>query len=100
MGSRYVTCFINYVVCALVSNIGTPLSYKDALTGANSTLWMKVIDDELHSPYLQGTWTPMDRTKLIIPNLLTTKWIFKLKDDECNITKYKTRLAAKGYKQA
>ena len=40
---------LNYVECALVSTNGTPLSYKDALTDQNSTLWKKAFDEELQT---------------------------------------------------
>ena len=91
---------LNFVNRALVHCNGTPMTYNDALTDVNSIYWKKEIDDELNSLEQLGTWTVVDATDLSIPNLLTTKWVFKLKeDDEGNIIKYKARLVAKGYKQ-
>ena len=72
---------LNYVDCALVHSNGTAMTYNDASTYVISTFWKKAMYDEPHSLEQLGAWTVVDATNLTIPNLLTPKWVFKLKED-------------------
>ena len=91
---------VDYVEHALLSVNFTPTSYKDAIHDTNSTLWIKAINEELRALESLNTWTIIDGLAVHPHNILSTKWVFKLKEDENGIvTKYKARLVVKGYEQ-
>lgn len=56
------------------------------------------MEEELSTLHSQGTWSlvplPVNR------NLVGCKWVFKIKRDiDVNISRYKARLAVKGFNQ-
>ena len=77
---------------------GEPSNYEEAMAGPNSNKWLEAMKFEIGSMYENKVWTltdlPVDR------QAIENKWIFKKKTDaDGNITVYKARLFAKGFRQ-
>lgn len=76
----------------------TPLTVVEALTGPDKLLWKPSIEAEVK------VYTSLDCLKPI-PSLppgkksMKLKVVFKIKRDQLNQVKYKTRIALKGYSQ-
>ena len=47
----------------------------------NSILWIKAMDDELKSFESLKTWTVVDPSQYNPSNILSSKWVFKVKED-------------------
>ena len=75
---------------------GEPTTYKEAHASPDSELWIKAMTDELESLQTLGTWVvcPKPENRKVIG----CKWVYRIKTDaNGNVTRYKTRLVAKGY---
>ena len=75
-----------------------PHSYKEATKCADWRKWLIAIDEELCALIANGTWEyckkPYDR------NIVTSKWVFKVKYTASNLVdRYKARLVARGFTQ-
>ena len=70
-----------------------PQNYVEALSGSNANKWKIAIDNEFAAHKRNGTWELVPKPPNV--NEITTKWIFKIKDD----TLYKARLVARGFVQ-
>ena len=85
----------------LVLDVPEPLSFSAALRGPHADEWKAAVMSELSSHRRNGTWTPVEGSKL--PNNrapLPAKWVFKVKyDEDGNISRFKARLVAKGFRQ-
>ncbi len=83
------------VLCILSSNVDNegpdePASLKEAMARHNWPEWKKTVEIEYNSLIENGTW------KIVSPpkeaNVITGKWVFKLKKDRfSNILRYKAR---------
>jgi hypothetical protein len=75
-----------------------PMTYEEALAGADADLWRKAMDEEMTSLLENGTW---ELGKLPEgAKALPMKWVYKIKRDaQENVERYKARLVAKGYLQ-
>ena len=86
---------------ALVSIAPELLTFTTATEGEDSKLWLKAIDSEMESLYTNQTWILVPRSEA--RNLLSCKWLFKIKDvvndDGTNGVKYKARLVTRGFEQ-
>src|SRR3954462_8510817 len=75
-----------------------PPSYKEALEGPESKKWLEAMKSEIDSMYTNKVWTLVD-----IPEdrkAVENKWIFKKKSDaDGNVSVYKDRLVAKGFRR-
>ena len=75
-----------------------PQTYKEAVTGPESTEWLKAIQEEYNSLIENVTWVAAD-----LPpgrKALTTKWVLKRKlGPQGEITRYKARMVARGFQQ-
>ena len=77
---------------------GEPTSYEEAMVGPDSNKWLGAMKSEKWSMYENQVWTLVE-----LPNdrkAVENKWIFKKKTDaDGNVTVYKARLIAKGFRQ-
>src|ERR1041385_2549645 len=79
-------------------NLTNLTNYKEAMEGPESEKGLEAMKSEIDSMYANKVWTlvdiPEDRKAVEI------KWIFKKNiDTDGNISGYKTRLVAKGFRQ-
>ena len=76
-----------------------PKKFNEAINSNEKKEWLTAIKNELDNLYANKIMTFTKR----IPkntNIISSKWVFTVKRDENNnITKYKARLVARGYKQ-
>ena len=85
---------------ALLSN-HVPLTFAQATSGTDAAFWKPGIDAERDAHRRNGTWylVPPSQAK----NVLTSKWIFNVKDlpdsDGIFTQKAKARLVARGFQQ-
>jgi hypothetical protein len=76
----------------------TPNSFDEAVHGKDSRQWKLAIDNQLQSLEANHTWDVVDKPANI--NLISTKWVFKIKRlPNGQIDKYKARLCARGFTQ-
>ena len=77
---------------------GEPSNYEEEMMGLDSNKWLEAMQSEIESMYENKIWTLTD-----LPDdwrAIENKWIFKKKTDaDGNVTIYKGRLVAKGYRQ-
>ncbi|GJQ70485.1 hypothetical protein Trydic_g22897 [Trypoxylus dichotomus] len=73
----------------------TFLTYQEAINGPEKNQWMEAIREEKESLYKNQTWIYVDENEVSHRRFLTSKWIFKIKDDD----KYKARLVIRGCQQ-
>jgi hypothetical protein len=73
-------------------------SFEEAVHGRESRKWKLAIEDQLRSLEANHTWKVIDKPKDM--NLISTKWVFKIKMlPNGQINKYKARLCARGFSQ-
>lgn len=70
----------------------TMLCYKDAVSDED---WLQAIKEEKESLNENKTWSYVDMSEAGKDKILSTKWIFKVKDDG----RYKARLVVRGFEQ-
>jgi hypothetical protein len=76
-----------------------PVSNAEAMRRADAAKWITAMEEEKSAFFTNGTWeiVPTHHTW----NLLSSKWVFKIKVDEKGvITRYRARLVAKGFLQS
>ena len=75
-----------------------PKNYEEAMMSPDSAKWLEAMKSEMGSMYENKVWTLVD-----LPDdrqAIENKWIFKNKTDaHGNVTVYKARLIAKGFRQ-
>ncbi|KAK1609635.1 hypothetical protein QYE76_033308 [Lolium multiflorum] len=80
------------------NNDEDPATYEEAMMSPDSNKWQETMKSEMGSMYDNKVWTLVD-----LPDsrkAVENKWIFKRKTDaDGNITVYKARLIAKGFRQ-
>jgi hypothetical protein len=85
------------IVNAIVEN-DDPATYDEVMMSPNSNKWHEAMKSEMESMYENQVWTLVE-----LPNdrkAVENKWIFKKKTDaDGNVTVYKARLIAKGFRQ-
>jgi hypothetical protein len=78
-----------------------PITYQEALSRPDASLWQQAITSELNSLKANDTWSIMSYHQ--IPDgrqPIGCKWVFKRKlNSDRSIARYKARLVAKGYAQ-
>jgi hypothetical protein len=78
--------------------VPTPSTYIEAISSKYQRQWSIAIKEQLNSLAANNTWTEVDKPKGI--NLVTPKWVFKVKRlPNGQIDKYKARLVARGFTQ-
>ena len=77
---------------------GEPTNYEEAMMIPDSDKWLEAMKSEIGSMYENKVWTLVD-----LPDdrqAIENKWIFKKKTDaDGNVTIYKARLVATGFRQ-
>ena len=75
-----------------------PTNYEEAMMSPDSTKWLEAMKSEMGSMYENKVWTLVD-----LPDdrqAIENKWILKKKTDaHGNVTVYKARLVANGFRQ-
>ena len=84
-----------------VNNDNAPNSYKEARAHPHAAGWMQACDEEMTNLRKLGCWTVIPRSTLPPHTLVRgTRWTFRYKlDSHGNLTRYRSRLVAKGYSQ-
>lgn len=73
-----------------------PGTYKEAMQRSDACQWEEAVKQELDTLKANNTWTVC-----AVPekqNIISSKWIFKIKKVD-NIIQYKARLVARGFEQ-
>lgn len=71
------------------------LTYQEAVNSTEKDKWLHAIDEEKASLEKNNTWNYINQNEVQEHNVLTSKWVFKIKDDG----KYKARLVIRGFEQ-
>lgn len=71
------------------------MSYDEATTGVDKEKWTEAISEEINSLKRNNTWTCVDEKETNGEKILSSKWVFKIKDDG----RYKARLVIRGCEQ-
>ena len=71
------------------------MTYEECIKDKNKDRWMEAINEEKKSLAENHTWKLVDEEKAAGKEALTSKWIFKIKDDG----RYKARLVVRGCQQ-
>lgn len=71
------------------------LTYQEAVQGEDKEKWLQAIEEEKRSLSENDTWIYVDKNIVKDKKVLTSKWVFKVKDDG----KYKARLVIRGFEQ-
>ncbi|KAF0733504.1 hypothetical protein Ae201684_009741 [Aphanomyces euteiches] len=84
---------------ALIATITKdPKTVREALSGPNAAKWTAAMKAEIDSLIANGTW-------MLVPkppgtNIVSNKWVFKIKYDSLGaVEKFKARLVARGFSQ-
>lgn len=72
------------------------MTYQEATTGPEKEQWKRAIQQEKDSLKKNNTWKIVDRTEAENRKILSSKWVFKRKD---NGQKHKARLVIRGCEQ-
>ena len=88
----------NHVLEVMLLDHDEPTNYEEAMMSLDSMKWLEAMKSKMGSMYENKVWTlvylPDDR------QAIENKWIFKKKTDtDGNVTVYKARLIAKGFRQ-
>ena len=76
----------------------TPSTFQEAVNSVDRRHWRFAMDSEFESLLDAQTWTLVDKKEA--PNIISGKWVFKIKKDENgNIERYKARWVARGFTQ-
>lgn len=80
----------------VVSKMSEPTTYKEAMGRKDASKWKEAIKKELQTLNDNNTWTFCEAP--VSENIISTKWVFKLKGNSKD--QYKARLVARGFEQA
>ena len=72
-----------------------PQSYTDAISGEDSVKWRAAMEEEMNAMHTNNVWT-LVQPPSNSPNVVSTKWVFKIKENDT----YKARFIARGFSQA
>ena len=88
----------NLVLEVMLVDHDEPTKYEEAMMSPTSAKWLEAMKSKMGSMYENKVWTLVD-----LPDdrqAIENKWIFKKKTDtDDNVTIYKSRLVAKGFRQ-
>lgn len=94
---RNPTSFPDYVTYLTMTDENDPVTVHEALSRKDCKLWKAAIQEELDALHKNNTWL------LVKPaqgaNVVDSKWIFRIKKEAGNKTRYKARLVARGFSQ-
>lgn len=79
-----------------------PVNFREAMTEKDSKNWWIAVKEELNSMKKNEVWELVDRPQKDCtskrPNIIDSKWIFKIKTEKDGGKKYKARLVIRGFK--
>ena len=82
----------------LVVDQDEPTTYEEAISSPDSEKWLEAMRSEMESMYTNKVWTLIEPPEGIKP--IGCKWVFKKKTDmDGNVSTFKGRLVAKGFRQ-
>lgn len=77
-----------------------PSSYNEAMTCKDNCLWRIAVEEQLQALIANGTWELVKRPSSKDVNVITSKWVFKVKYTSSGlIDRHKARLVARGFTQ-
>ena len=81
----------------LIVDEGEPESFKEVESHKDKDCWIKAMQKEMNSLWKNDTYelTELPKGRKALKN----KWVFKLKNDNEKLLKYKARLVVKGFGQ-
>jgi hypothetical protein len=83
---------------AVNSDAGTPKNFKEAYYGEDSKKWKPSMLREMMNFMKRDAWEKIVQTSLPKGQRpLKVKWVYKIKDEEKEEAKYKSRIVIKGY---
>lgn len=71
------------------------MTFNEALSNENKEKWLDAINEERQSIIKNNTWTYVNREAARGRKILSSKWVFKIKDNG----RYRARLCARGFEQ-
>lgn len=91
--------YMDDTLLACILDEDDPVSYDEAMSSENKAKWTEAIESEIKALEENDTWIVEKN-----PNnaeVIDSKWVFKGKKDEAgNISRFKARLVARGFKQS
>lgn len=76
-----------------------PTTYHEAMESKYASKWKEAIDEEMRALIENDTWKLVEKPDKC--EIIDSKWVFKIKKDkEGEISKFKCRLVARGFKQS
>ena len=92
---------IHYVFnAALSSDPGEPKSIGEALQSKNRMQWIQAIRKEIENFLTRKAWKKVTKTALAPGQRpISTKWVFKVKNEQDGSVRYKGRLCVRGFVQ-
>lgn len=89
---------VNFNRMALLGEFcDTPTSYSDAKESTQWQYWNKAIEEELNALKEHNTWQLVKKEK--DQEIISNRWVFKIKENEEGEKVYKARLVARGFEQ-
>jgi len=85
---------------ALSSDPGEPKSIGEALRNANRKKWIEAIRKEIENFLTRKAWRKV-KANVLAPGQrpISTKWVFKIKNEQDGSLRYKARLCIRGFVQ-
>ena len=88
----------NPILDVMLLDHDEPTNYEEVMMSPDSVKWLEAIKYEMGSIYENKVWTLIDLSN--DRQAIENKWIFKKKTDaDGNVTIYKARIVAKGFRQ-
>jgi len=79
------------------SELITPSTYQDVLNSLQKEDWTRAMDNEVQSLLESNTWHLVPKSEA--SNIITGKWVFKIKYHNGKFQKFKARYCARGFSQ-
>ncbi|XP_058791687.1 uncharacterized protein LOC131664504 [Phymastichus coffea] len=97
------SCTMDEAFHALLAKINKdPATYKDAMSTPDRDEWQKAIDVELNAMRNKNVWKivprPIKSQEGGNPNIIDSKWVFKIKSNPDLSPLFRARLAMRGFK--
>lgn len=86
-----------FVAEALVVVHDEPLSYSEAIRSPYAREWRAAMDDEYQSLMKNRTWEVVELPPGCKP--ISCRWVYKVKERDGKVDKFKARLVARGFTQ-
>ena len=81
----------------LIADKGEPESFQEIQSHKDTDCWIKAMREEMNSLWKNDTYELIELLRG--RKALKNKWVFKLKNDDEKLLKYKARLVVKGFDQ-